>query len=309
MRTLLASVVLLLALGAIAHADEASEDVKKQAKVHYQNAETAMKEGRYSAAASEYGIAFEVIQDPILFYKIGVAHQLDGKCDAAVVYFKRYIKEGKPKEDFLATVEDKIAACDGAGGTTPPDPDGDGGMIDADPDAVPDADPDPDPEPDADLDADADPDTDTDTGAGTGTGADGPGAPSFLDTQPSWKKSAAWVSVAATVGFGTVGAILLMSSRSRQEDIETLADFRDAQDLPAEYEGTVQERYETLVDEGESFKRWSTIGFAAAGVAAVAAVTLFALEGKGGGESGSVITRITPVIGPDRAGFAAIFGF
>lgn len=296
------SILVVLALAGTAFADEASDEVKQAAKVHYQNAETAMKEGRYAAAAAEYGIAFEVIQDPILFYKIGVAHQLDGKCPAAVVYFKRYIKEGKPKEDFLATVEDKISECSGGGATKPQDPaiETDVGTTAPPDETVEETDT------VAVTETEVAEETETETETGFEEGA---GAPSFLDTKPSWKKSAAWVSVAATVGFGTVGAILLMSSRSRAEDLEALADFRDPQDLPAEYDGTVVDRYETLVEEGERFRTWSSIAFGAAGVAAVAAVTLFALDRSSNAESGSVITRITPVVGADQAGFAATFGF
>ncbi len=310
MKRTFSSILVVLALAGTAFADEPSDQVKQEAKLHYQKAEAAFQAGRYAEAASEYGIAFEVIQDPILFYKIGVAHQLDGKCPAAVVYFKRYIKEGKPKEDFLATVEDKIAECSGGGATKPQDPaiETDVGTTAPPDDTVAEAEPEAEPE----AEAEAEAETGTEDGAGDLAqegSEDTSGAPSFLDTKPSWKKSAAWVSVAATVGFGTVGAILLMSSRSRAEDLEALADFRDPQDLPAEYDGTVVDRYETLVEEGERFQTWSSIAFGAAGVAAVAAVSLFALDRSSNAESGSVITRITPVVGADQAGFAATFGF
>src|SRR5205085_1607030 len=72
-------------------------------------------------------VADQVVQDPILFYRLGAAYQLAGNGDTAVIYFRRYVKEGKPKEDFLATVNDHIAACDG--GTTGTDT-GSGGTTD-----------------------------------------------------------------------------------------------------------------------------------------------------------------------------------
>ncbi len=280
----------------VAVADEAA-DVKAQAKMHFQNAETAMAEGRYAAAAAEYGAAYEVIKDPFLFYKIAVAHQLGGKCGPAVIYFKRYLKEGKPPEDFAVTVKEKMAECGEGTGE----------------EAV-----------GTEIESGTETGTETDTGTGTETGTE-PGtgtetetdpdpdpdtgtlppedAPSFLDDEPTWKKTGAWVSVAATVAFGTAGAILMMSGESREEDLQSLGDFRDpAQGRPVAYEGQVADRYEALVDEGDRFNTYSMVAFGAAGVAAITAVTLFVLDRGSQADSGSTITHLTPVITSDTAG-------
>ena len=114
-----------------------------------------------------------------------------------------------------------------------------------------------------------------------------------------------------TIAFATAGTILAMSGASREEDLDSLADFRDPQGNPATYEGNVRERYDDLVDEGDRFNTWSSIAFGAAGVCLVASVTLLVIDSKNGGsESGSAITRrVTPVLGDGGGGIVATFGF
>src|SRR6476660_2713923 len=85
-----------------------TDDKKKQAKEHYKNAETAMAASAYEYAASEYGMAYELMKDPILFFKIGEADQKAGKCAAAITYYKRYLKEGNPNADFKKKTDDRI---------------------------------------------------------------------------------------------------------------------------------------------------------------------------------------------------------
>jgi hypothetical protein len=283
-------VVALLAAPRLAAAGD-PPDFKK-AKLHYDLADQAMREGRYDAAASEYAIAYEITQDPILFLKIGNAHEKAGKCPSAVVYWRRYLKEAAPSDEVRATTEEKIASCGQVAATTDPD----------EPVApTPDPDPDPAPEP-----GDA-----SDPGAVGGGGA-GPGEPSFLDDDPSWKKSAGWIGIGATIALGTAGTILAMSGASRQEDLESLADFRDPQGRPATYQGTVAQRYDEIAAEGERFNRLAVGVFVAAGVCAAASVALLVVDARGGGsgESASAISRRwVPVLGKDHAGVTARFEF
>jgi hypothetical protein len=285
-------------------------DPKEQAKVHYQNAETAMKEGRYAGAAAEYIEAYELMKDPLLFYKIGVAYQSAGDCSKALVYFKRYIREGKPAADLEAKTNEKIAACDpnaAAAGTGTTEPPTGTGTTEPAPTGAP-AEPVPPPPPP--------PDEPTDDGTATGgettpaldsaTATD----PSFLDSKPSWQRSAGWVLMGGTIAFATAGTILAMSGASREEDLESLADFRDPTGMPASYDGTVRERYEDLVDEGDRFNTWATIAFGAAGVCLAASVTLLVLDSRsGGGESGSAISRLRPVLTEHGGGVVAHWKF
>src|SRR5258708_4771468 len=59
-----------------------SPDVNR-AKDLYVSAEAAMTEARYADALRDYGAAYELTKDPVLFYKIGTANEKAGKCDTA----------------------------------------------------------------------------------------------------------------------------------------------------------------------------------------------------------------------------------
>ena len=291
----------IVAAGAVALAllaPAAADDAKvEEARMHYQNAEKAMEEGRFAGAAAEYIAAYEIMGDAVLFFKIATAYDQAGDCEQALVYYRRYLRQGSPTEQFKTTTEERIAACSAAsttGTTADPDP-----VPDPDvppgpgPDTVPDPDPDPDPVPDPDPDAD----------------------PSFLDEKPSIKKSAGWVLMGTTVVLATAGTILALSGQSREEDIQSLADYRDPQGLPAAYDGTVADRYADLVDEGDRFNTYAKVAFVAAGVTAVASVTLLVLDSAGSKESASgsaisrTLQRVTPVLGRGHAGLAAAFDF
>src|SRR5688500_13030488 len=94
MRTLL-SVALLVAFVSSASADD---DKVKQAKMHYENAEKAMAEGRYEGAAAEYIVAYEIMGDAVLFFKIANAYDKGGNCEQALIYYRRYLRQGAPSE-------------------------------------------------------------------------------------------------------------------------------------------------------------------------------------------------------------------
>jgi hypothetical protein len=84
-----------------------------RARELYRSAEAAMKDGRYDDAARDYGAAYELSGDPALLYKIGHASERAGKCDVALTYYARYLREGKPTEQFTALTRERIAACGG----------------------------------------------------------------------------------------------------------------------------------------------------------------------------------------------------
>ena len=297
MRILL-SVALLCFLGSSAVADD---DKVKQAKMHYENAEKAMTEGRYEGAAAEYIVAYEIMGDAVLFFKIANAYDKGGNCEQALVYYRRYLRQGAPSETQKTLTEERIAKCSGTGTTTGTGT-GDTGTGDTgtgtgtgtEPDPVTDPVPDPDPDPVPDPDPT-------------------PGDPSFLDEKPSMGKSVGWVLMGTTVVLATAGTILALSGQSREEDLQSLADYRDAQGFPAAYEGTVADRYEDLADEGDRFNTYAKVAFIAAGVTAVGSVTLLLLSKDSGASEGSAISRklqrVTPVLGRGHAGLVTTFDF
>ena len=94
------------------------------AKQLYVAAEAAMSNGHYEEAVNDFGGAYEITKDAVLFYKIGVANQKLGKCDVALVYFGRYLKEAHPTEKYVQLTQDRIAECNAAALVVPPQPDG-----------------------------------------------------------------------------------------------------------------------------------------------------------------------------------------
>jgi len=300
MRPLL-SIAVVMALFGTARAQDAGgkQPDFEQARIHYQNAEQAMAEGRYAGAAAEYIVAHEITGDAVLFYKVGFAYEKAGNCEQALVYYRRYLRNGSPSDTQKTQTDERIAAC--------------GGKASTDAGTGAETEPDTGTEPDAGTGDGAG--EETGTGTGTGTGAPEEPAPttdpSFLDEGSSWKRSAGWIFLGTTVALATTGTILALSGQSREEDLQSLGDYQDAQGFPAAYEGTVRDRYEDLVDEGDRFNTYSKVAFVAAGVTAVAGITLLILDSTGGkSESGTAISRtLHPVVGRDHAGVAAWFRF
>lgn len=292
------AVGLALALAWPDHASAQQPDFKAAAE-HYKAADALMAQGNYSGAALEYAIAYDITKDPILFFKIGTANEKAGKCNVALTYFQRYLKEGNPSEEYRRVTEEKIAGCKatvgepppGGGGTTPP----------PDPDTVGGGDPDPGTgEPGGAVE---------DEPATTGDGLGGGLGPAFTDKGGSWKRSAAWISTGVTIGMVAVATVLYMSAEGSEEDLQALIDFRDTNGEPLPF-NEIKTQYDDLVDEGERFDRLSTIAFAAAGVSAAAAVTFFVLDARSGKPKErpvGFVGRVQPRV--DRHGAGVVMGW
>lgn len=292
------AVGLALALAWPDHASAQQPDFKAAAE-HYKAADALMAQGNYSGAALEYAIAYDITKDPILFFKIGTANEKAGKCNVALTYFQRYLKEGNPSDEYRRVTEEKIAGCKAAVGSTdpgggdkqPPDPDtvtgGGDGVTGGDGTVT---------------------DTPGDTG-GAGDGLGGGLGPAFTDKGGSWKRSAAWISTGVTIGMVAVATVLYMSAEGSEEDLQALIDFRDGNGEPLPF-NEIQGQYNDLVDEGERFGRLSTIAFAAAGVSAAAAVTFFVLDARSGKPKErpvGFVGRVQPRI--DRHGAGVVMGW
>jgi hypothetical protein len=113
------------AIGPQVRAEPTSE--LSRARDLYRAAEAAMQEGRFDDATRGYGAAYDLSKDPALLFKIGRAHERAGKCEIALAYYARYLREGKPEERFAAATRQRIAACtpvrdSPSGPATPPGP-------------------------------------------------------------------------------------------------------------------------------------------------------------------------------------------
>lgn len=77
----------------------------------YNAATQAMNEGRGDDAARDFLAAYDITQDPVLFFKIGTAYEKAGKCSTALGYYDRYLAEAKPEQSFVASTKQRIDAC------------------------------------------------------------------------------------------------------------------------------------------------------------------------------------------------------
>jgi hypothetical protein len=277
--TLLGLAAILVSPGAHAQAPATQPDYAA-AKQHYQTAEEASAKGDHALAAKEYGIAYDITKDPVLFFKIGQSFDKAGDCTSAQVYYGRYLKEGNPSEEFKVKTEEAMKACgEKAAGTAT----GAGKGVLSEPGTGT--------------------GTGTGSGSGSGTGSGVVGAPpSLTEEAPTWQKTAAWTSVGIGIALLTTGAVLGLSAVSREEDVQNLVDFRDAENQPATFSGATRERYDDLIEEGERLESLAVVALAASGVAAASAVLFFILdpgtEETGGGSA------LRPTAGPDGVGLS-----
>jgi hypothetical protein len=249
------------------------------AKQHYQAAEAAAANGDHATAAREYGIAYDITKDPVLFYKIGQSYDQAGDCTSAQVYYGRYLKEGNPSEEFKKKTEEAMKGCGqkpeaGTGSGTSPGP-GTQETGNAKPEATPD------PE---------------------SVGAATVPPKSLEEEEPSWQRTAAWSSVGIAIALVTTGAVLGLSAASREEDVGNLIDFRDAEGRPATYTGATRERYNDLIAEGDRLESLAVVAFAASGVAVGAAVLFFVLDSRAASDDDRAALR--PTAGPDGIGLS-----
>ena len=250
----------------------------ERAKDLYKSGEEAMKTGRYLDAARDYGGAYEITRDPVLFFKIGNANEKAGKCEPALIYYGRYLREARPSESFAAITKDKIKACGG-------DPNGAGAGSGAGSAAVV--------VPPVGTGSGSDtgsatlPPVGTGSGSGSatvggGSGSDtiGAGSGSATVKVVHHSNKAAWVLTATSIAFVTVGAVLAYSASSSENDINDL--YVGIGGQPPRWDARTQQQYEDLVDEGNRYEKLSWVSFGLAGATGIAAAVLFF---RGGSES------------------------
>lgn len=284
-----------------------------EAAAAYRAAEKAMGEGRFDEAAKSYGTSYEISKDPVLFFKIAAALDKANKCPVAVTYYRRYLREAKPPENFQKLTEARIATCEGKTGKSA----GDGsGVLDdlgelgggaaqapakpgnaaASPgsatgqpagkparvgtaEAATEPATEPAGEPTAAASTEA---TGAETTAEPPT-AEPPAAPSFEGPAlaagddyrpPPSRVTAAWFGVAAGLALATAGSVFALSAETTEDDLADLYVLR-AGGSRLTYDGANRDRYDDLVERGERYQTLAWISFGAAGAAALTATYLF----------------------------------
>ena len=252
-----------------------------------------MNAGRYKEAVTNFGGAYEITKDPVLFYKIGVANQKLGKCDTALIYFGRYLKEAHPTEKYVLLTKERIAECNAAAPVKTPE------IV-------------------------------TPVEKPVATPVEKPVATPVVVTpvvvtpvekpvvtpEPARASGGAhhahgnktaWLLVGGAIAFATIGAVLAYSASSSENDISDL--YVGLNGLPPKFDTSTQQRYNDLVDEGHRYQYLSWGAFAVAGGAAIAATILFASGGDGTEHPHAHEAVIVPIASPTGAGVSASWRF
>lgn len=248
----------------------------------YESAETAMAEGRFGDAAGDYGAAYDITKDPVLFFKIASANERGGRCDVALIYYGRYLREAKPEERFATLTRTRIAACGGD-----PKQEGSGSAVD----------------PVAGVGSGS---------AGSGSGSNGviapqtdpavgsaaPGSPAV----PRAKHRLAWMLVGGSIASFTVGAVLAYSANAAESDVSDL--YVGLGGTPPRFDASTKARFDALIAEGQRAEKLSWIGFGVAGALAVAAAIRFVTD-----RDDERTLQIMPTVSPRSAGVSATVRF
>jgi hypothetical protein len=262
----------LLGVAASAHAQQGPDYAR--AKVLYSQANTEMDTGKYVDAARDYGAAYDITHDPILFFKIANANEKAGRCDAAVVYFSRFLKEGHPKPEHAQLARERIIACKGI----PPDARG-APAAPTPPAPAPTPPPEPAPAPPP-------------------APAPAPAPPPAPAPAPHHAShTGAWLLVGGSLAFATAGAVLAYSANSSEQDLKDL--YAGVNNVPPTYDAATASRYHDLVDQGHRYEYLSWASFGVAGACAIGAAIWF-MQGDS-----SEHLAIAPVIAPHESGIAA----
>jgi hypothetical protein len=249
-----------------------------------------MREARYGEAVRDYGAAYEITKDPAFFYKIGSANERSGNCEVAVLYYRRYIKEGRPTEEFTKVAAARIAACGGpaAGGEPGTDP-AKPGTDPARPGTAP-----------------AKPGTGTDPAPAPalepGPGASVSGAtPAPAPAPALGRHRGPWLLVGSSIAFVTVGAVLAYSADAAERDVEDL--YVGLNGTPPPFNDTTRKRYDDAIAEGRRYQTLSIAAFGVAGALAAGAAIWFVLDRK------PEKLTVAPVVAPGTAGVSTTLRF
>jgi hypothetical protein len=273
------------------------------AKDLYQSAEAAMKDGRFDDAVRDYGAAYELSKDPALFFKIGRANERAGRCDIAVAYYARYLREGKPTEQFTVATQERIAACggdarnlEGSAAPVAPQPSGDARRSagSAEPASAGGAEP-----------VSAGSAGPAGPGSGTTAGAGAAVAPGATDVPasvtPSHGHKVAWIMTGGAIALVTLGGVLAYAAGSSENDVRDL--YVGFAGQPPTFDAATRKRYDELIDEGRRYEHLSWVSFGLAGATAVGAAVLFVL----GNRDEAPPPRVTPIVTTTGAGVAVSF--
>jgi hypothetical protein len=299
-----------------------------RAKQLYDAASSELDKGAFTDAVRDFGAAYDITKDPVVFYKIGVANEKAGKCDVALVYYARYVREAKPAQHFIDITKEHVAACGGdwrsleaKPADKPVDkPDTLAGMDTGSgsastPAKVPNSETGlgtlsatgPVTNPTINDAGSANvgsgsgsADTTADAGSGSDVGV-GSAAPI---TAHRHGRDLPWLMVGGALAFVTAGAVLAYSASSSEQDIRDL--YVGLDNMAPVFDAKTQQRYQELLDEGHRYQYLAWGSFAIA-TGFAAAATIFFVRDHDEQEQQRVF--VTPTASPTGAGVSATIRF
>lgn len=272
-----------------------------RAKQLYEAGASELDKGAFSDAVRDFGAAYGITKDPVLFFKIATSNEKAGHCDVALVYYARYLREAKPAQHFIDLTQEHVAACGG-----------DWRSISAAPNAVP--------GPDAGsagpgsagsgsagsaerLPA-AGPAVGTDTGSDTTTtGTVNLGAGSGSGATARHTNDLPWLMVGGALAFVTAGAVFAYSASSAENDIKDL--YVGVTSMTPVFDSSLAKRYQDLLDEGHRYQYLSWASFGVATGFGIAAALLFVHDHN----EQQKRLMLAPTAGPSGAGVSATIRF
>jgi hypothetical protein len=271
------------------------------AKELYDAASAELDKGAASDAARDFGAAYELTKDPVLFFKLAVANEKAGHCDVALAYYARYLHEAKPSQHNIDLTRERVATCGG-----------DWRAISAAPTPVPLA-PVPlapvplapvplAPVPLAEDAGSAGSGSATPPAAIAGSGAvlgSGTGA----DPTAHQTNDLPWLMVGGALAFVTAGAVFAYSATSSENDIKDL--YVGVTSITPVFDTTIAKRYQDLLDEGHRYQYLAWTSFGVATGFTVAAALLFVHDHNEHEKRLSLV----PTASPTGAGVSATIRF
>ncbi len=98
-----------------------------KAREHYRRGEAQYKVSEYAEALKEFKAAYLLKQDPALLFNIAQCHRLLAKYDDALLFYRRFLKEGSASprnraevQRLISEMEAKVQAGSTTQGATPP---------------------------------------------------------------------------------------------------------------------------------------------------------------------------------------------
>jgi tetratricopeptide (TPR) repeat protein len=274
MRTVILGLAACAALAGAPASARAQQPDYEAAKRHFLTGKDLFEKHEYNRAAAEFEAAYEITKDPVVLFNVGEAYEKAGKTDEAIRAYEGYLA-GTPTAQDREDVEKKITELKNKrSAPTPPK----GGDMKVPPPSG---------------------------------GENPPPPPGGGEESSSGLRIAGWVGVGLTAALVVTGGMFALSAQGKQDDIARMQRFVDpVTGRPLDFNsGTVKAQYQSLFDDGNTFKDLSIAMFVVSGVAAAGTVALFLMDHYHFGARADRGIRLGAIATPEGAAMSLGWSF